>query len=389
VYIPKEDYERLIKYKLCKNDILVSVVGTLGNAAIVTEEILPAIFSCKSTVIRCTDEIKPNYLLAYLNSELGSQLLLRRARGAIQAGLNLDDLKTTLIYLADEKLQTFIQQLVNYSKDILKDSKIIYQQAEELLLSELNLKDWQPTEENIAVRSFSSSFLASWRLDAEYYQPKYDDLEKTIKSYNGGWDYLGNKFLVETGEYSEEYVPKSKGLQFYIRNTNIKSSQIESDDDFYVEPKNFTKFTNIGDILTARVGAIGSFGTINIDFAGAIYSDNVLCLRIIQPQLFVPDVYTLYFNTKINRELMNRFSGGSVQPLITQTNIKNLPIPIFNILFQNEVNEKIQESFKFKSQSKQLLEIAKIGVEKAIESDETTATNWINEQLAALGINFL
>ncbi len=31
--------------------------------------------------------------------------------------------------------------------------------------------------------------------------------------------------------------------------------------------------------------------------------------------------------------------------------------------------------------SKQLLEIAKIGVKKAIENDETTATNWINQQL--------
>ena len=37
--------------------------------------------------------------------------------------------------------------------------------------------------------------------------------------------------------------------------------------------------------------------------------------------------------------------------------------------------------------SKQLLEIAKIGVEKAIEMDETIATDWINEQLETLGIS--
>jgi type I restriction enzyme M protein len=36
---------------------------------------------------------------------------------------------------------------------------------------------------------------------------------------------------------------------------------------------------------------------------------------------------------------------------------------------------------------KQLLEIAKIGVERAIETDETTATIWINQQLEALGVN--
>ncbi len=45
------------------------------------------------------------------------------------------------------------------------------------------------------------------------------------------------------------------------------------------------------------------------------------------------------------------------------------------------------ESSDLKLKSKQLLEIAKIGVEKAIETDETTATNWINQQLENLGID--
>jgi hypothetical protein len=49
--------------------------------------------------------------------------------------------------------------------------------------------------------------------------------------------------------------------------------------------------------------------------------------------------------------------------------------------------EKIKSSFLLKLKSKQLLEIAKIGVEKAIETDEVTATNWINQQLEILGID--
>jgi hypothetical protein len=40
----------------------------------------------------------------------------------------------------------------------------------------------------------------------------------------------------------------------------------------------------------------------------------------------------------------------------------------------------------FKAESKQLLEIAKTGVERAIEIDEATATAWINEQLETLGV---
>jgi type I restriction enzyme M protein len=33
-----------------------------------------------------------------------------------------------------------------------------------------------------------------------------------------------------------------------------------------------------------------------------------------------------------------------------------------------------------------LLEIAKTGVERAIETDESTATAWMNQQLEALGV---
>ena len=33
-----------------------------------------------------------------------------------------------------------------------------------------------------------------------------------------------------------------------------------------------------------------------------------------------------------------------------------------------------------------LLEIAKTGVERAIETDEATATVWMNQQLEALGV---
>ena len=71
VYIPEKDYERLKKYLLKEGDILVSVVGTLGNAAIVDSSMVPAIFSCKSTVFR-TDSINPYYFIATSIHNMGT-----------------------------------------------------------------------------------------------------------------------------------------------------------------------------------------------------------------------------------------------------------------------------------------------------------------------------
>jgi hypothetical protein len=53
---------------------------------------------------------------------------------------------------------------------------------------------------------------------------------------------------------------------------------------------------------------------------------------------------------------------------------------------QREIRSKVEASHKKCEQSKQLLEIAKTGVERAIETDEARATTWINKQLKALDI---
>ncbi|MGB3298759.1 MAG: hypothetical protein WBA76_10855 [Phormidesmis sp.] len=51
---------------------------------------------------------------------------------------------------------------------------------------------------------------------------------------------------------------------------------------------------------------------------------------------------------------------------------------------QQEIRNKVEAYHQKQEQSKQLLEIAKTGVERAIETDEATAMTWINQQLEAL-----
>jgi type I restriction enzyme M protein len=51
------------------------------------------------------------------------------------------------------------------------------------------------------------------------------------------------------------------------------------------------------------------------------------------------------------------------------------------------IKTKLDEAYITAYQSKQLLEIAKTGVEKAIEKNEEVAITWINEQIEVLGIS--
>ena len=63
-------------------------------------------------------------------------------------------------------------------------------------------------------------------------------------------------------------------------------------------------------------------------------------------------------------------------------------IPILKGYKQKEIKELIEKSFSDRKLSKSLLEIAKRGVEMAIEKDEQEAEKWINSELDKLEINY-
>lgn len=170
VYMPEADYTRLKRYALREDDILVSVVGTLGNSAIVTKESLPAIFSCKSTVVR-PKSLNPKYLTVYLNCEYGSKLLARKERGVIQTGLNLDDLKDLPVFQPSIEFQSRIADTFEESLKQVDLGKAKQAQAEAALLSALGLAGWSPPEP-LSYTARAAAALTAARLDAQFYAPR-------------------------------------------------------------------------------------------------------------------------------------------------------------------------------------------------------------------------
>ena len=74
---------------------------------------------------------------------------------------------------------------------------------------------------------------------------------------------------------------------------------------------------------------------------------------------------------------------------ISQTDLVVIMIPIITIEQQKNIVCKTIHFFALEKQSKQLLEIAKTEVEKAIEENEDVAKDWIKQQLKMLGVEFV
>jgi len=324
--------------------------------------------------------ILPEYLSAFLNTKYGIWDIKRRARQSInQTNVNPEEVKQIDIPLLSIALQNLIKKNFDVAVDCLLKSQSLYFQAEQLLLEELGLKDWQPSTENINSKSFKESFLATGRLDAEYYQPKYEEIESAIKKYKFGYSEL-NSFIenYSTGYpySSESYVQNGIPL---IRINNINKGTLDISnathipkDDLLLSPNDIAKEN---DILISMSGTIGNSCKIPRGITAVI---NQRIMRI-TPKEYNNNVLPLLINSVIGYEQLNRIGTGGVQTNISGNDIKQILIPILPQNIQDSISSFVEQSFTLKHQSEHLLEVAKRAVEIAIEENEEKAIEYINK----------
>lgn len=377
-------YNSLPQFHVNENDLLITVVGTLGKVAIAQKKDTKSIFSCKSTILR-TQNINPYYLLAYLNSSVGKLFSLRGTRGAIQEGLNLFDLKEIKVFLPNKEFQVLIEKILK--KAFLKSENAYeyFRQAQFILLSELGLKNWNPVHKLSFIKNYSDTQEPE-RIDAEYFQPKYDEIAEAIKNYKGGFDTLGNivsiKKCIEVGadEYLDEGIP-------FIRVSNI--SPFEITNEKYISEKLYNEIKSNqpqkGEILLSKDATPGIAHYLHENPYKMILSGGILRLKTKSIKI-IPEYLTLLLNSSIVKEQINRDVGGSVILHWRPDQVSDTLIPILNDEKQESIKNKIMESTELRNKSKSLLEIAKKCVEMAIEKDEATAEKWIKIEIKNLGV---
>lgn len=377
-FITKEHHYTLRKSALKPNDLLISCVGAnVGYAAIVPDNVGNANIVRNVALIRSnTEDISNHYLLAYFQSYFGKQLYFRLATGNAQPLVSLDYIKTIPVYCASNALQKQIISLIEKAKSNRYNANILADETTANLLSELNLDTWQPTEEAKTVKKFSKSYAISGRLDAEYYQPKFDELFAEIEK-------VKHKPLGSIASFKKSIEPGSDAYQTegipFIRVSDISKfglsePEIHLDREIYndetLKPKKDT-------ILLSKDGSVGIAYKVEQDL-DVITSSALLHLTITDKEV-LPDYLTLVLNSKLTQMQAERDAGGSIIQHWRPDEIKQVLIPILPMDTQKELVKQIQQSFKLRQESSKLIDIAKQAVEIAIEQDELTAMKFIKD----------
>lgn len=378
IYIPREIYERgyMKRSYFQVGDVLLSIVGTVGSLSLITNQIKESTGSCKLAILR-PSKINSEYLSAFLMSKYGNLQIKRNTRGAVQTGLLLEDMDQIQVFVPNNDFEARIGSLVKSAILKNRQAKSLYSQAEVVLLKELGLLEWKPKHALAFVKNFSNAELAE-RFDAEYFQPKYEEIVEAVKKYKGGFDELGSLVKIK----DKNFTPKDTEQYKYIELANISSN---GEINGYTEsfgnelPSRARRKVHKGDVIISSIeGSLESIAIISENWTDALCSTGFF---VVNSEKINSETLLVLLKTKIGQLQLKKGCKGTILTAIGKEELGKITLPKIDAKLQAVIKEKITEMYATKKLSKSLLEIAKHGVEMAIKKDEQEAEKWMQDQL--------
>ncbi|EGL6267234.1 restriction endonuclease subunit S [Campylobacter coli] len=377
VYISQQDDEYLKRSRLKFNDVLLTITGiSYGKSAVVERDLVGANINQHSVKIEVKN-INPYFLSTFLNSKFGKLQSDKKITGVTRPALDYQSIKKFLIPIFPMEFQLEIQNLVKDSHKALEESKELYKKAEETLYLELGLDPKNPLQSlldsktnnptkslNISIHTLKESFLKTGRLDSEYYQSKYEDIEKFIKSYPNGYDSFSN--IINNKDTN--FTPKNNENYSYIELANIGNNGNISEpisDLGKNLPTRARRIVSKGDVIISSIeGSLSSCALITQEFDKHLVSTGFFVLN---SKLLNGETLLVMFKSQIFQEYLKKFPSGTILCAINKEELSKILIPKIDPTTQEKIAKYIQESFNLRKKSKQLLDNAKNKVEEQIQ----------------------
>ncbi|ADI73093.1 DNA methylase-type I restriction-modification system [Methanohalobium evestigatum Z-7303] len=387
IYINKHAYEFLEKTKVYGGEIIINKIGNAGKAYLIPPIEKKQSLGMNQFMIRTNEKINNYYLYSYLAGKYGQNQLMQRVTGAVPLSIDKESTRSVLVPIFSHNFQKNVAKAINLYIEYSKYSKKVFKECKKNLLEELGLDKWKPKHKLTFVKNFSDT-IKSERIDAEYYQPKYEEIVNAIKNYKGGWDILGNVVTLEKGlevgrnEYLDEGIP-------FVRVSDISPFEIK--EEKYISESLYSDIKHCqpqkDEILFTKDATPGIAHYLTEQPKKMIVSEGVLRLKNItigsknKHKEINNEYLTLVLNSIILKEQINRDVGGSVIIHWRPKQVKNVLIPILPEEKRLKIQQKIIKSLNSHKQAKKMLNCAKRSVEIAIEQDEKTADGWLKSQI--------
>lgn len=319
-----EDLPSRARRIVSKNDVVISSLeGSLDSCALVEEDYDGALCSTGFYVLK-SSVLNSETLLVLFKSPLVKELMRKGCSGTILTAIGRQELERIPIPLIRQEIQEEIAQHVQSSISLRKESQQLLEHAKLTVEGAIQgggkiaseyyvLQEKSAMELHIAIyvllhevgiisndakvkvsnvvcscKKLSDSFLASGRLDAEYYQPKYDLLFEKLKGFPTATikEIATIQKSIEPGSdaYQEEGIPFIRVAnlsKFGLSNSDVKLDTTQFADT--IRPQKDT-------ILLSKDGSVGIAYKME-ETQDVITSSAILHLQLTTPNV-LPDYLT-------------------------------------------------------------------------------------------------
>lgn len=376
VELTSEEFEAV---KLNSRDVLFNRTNSfelVGRTGVYFDSGVPQTFA--SYLVRLIPDnihIYSEYLAAFLSTRFGVQEIQRRARQSInQTNVNPEEVKAIEIPLLKREFQETIKKCYEKAHQLRKDSAKKYIEADAILAQKTGIDKTTTSDDATAIKTLSASFATSGRLDAEYYQPKYEAITQKLNARE--------TVLSMCNLYDKSFNPDEKKTYQYIELADVgQSGDISDVGTQYGSdlPKRARRIVKSGQIIVSSIeGSLQSCALITDEYDGALCSTG---FYVLDSDSINSETLLVLFKSEPVQALMKQRCSGTILTAISKDELLSMPLPMIDEGVQEKIAVKVQESFALRKQSKQLLEYAKRAVEMAIEQGEDVALEWLKDKV--------
>lgn len=350
-YISKLTKCDIDELKLKEKTLLLTRSGTIGSISLVSKTILGTVFS--DDVIRVTfkNDYDLGYAYTYLKSKVGNTILQTNGYGSVITHLEPEHLSETPIPNAPIEIRKKIHNLIMKSYSLRDESNALIDQAQALLVKELNLPpiseikvDTLDKSKSVQTFNVKLSEMAG-RADASYHVPIVDAIVDILKKNAAEVTTVGDERIssdiILPGRFKRVYVEEGYGTvlfggkQMYeLDPSNKKYLSKSKHDERIINELEIQENTT----LISRSGTIGKVCLVPKHWQNWVASEHII--RVVPANNDVAGYISIFLSSDYGYELIKRFTYGSVVDEIDDNHVRQIQIPILkNQNIQKQIND--------------------------------------------------
>ncbi|MDD3531188.1 MAG: hypothetical protein PHV99_01155 [Candidatus Pacebacteria bacterium] len=363
------EFDKILKS--CKpvvGDILLTKVGSVGISAVVPDSAPSFNIFVSLAVLKGVSDVDKYFLSTFLNSKFGRFQAIRSAKGISQPDLHLEDIRNFIVPNISVDQKEKIAALTLRAEKAFKNAKNLYIQAEEMLLEELGLADF---EEKASGELWSVAKLSevktAGRIDAEYFQSRYEKLVEKLRAYKA--KRLEDVIENVPARFDPTKEPDKEINYVELSNINAPIGVIDGASVVVSKetPSRAKRLLKANDVIVSSVeGSLEKVALVDKAQSGHVASTGFFQFR---SKEILPEVLLVLAKSVVFRYQLEQRCAGTILTAVPKESIKEMLVPVLPDKVQQKIAEMVRESHVARAEAKRLLDEAKRKVEELIESN--------------------